>query len=601
MTTIDIEDLNIKYDKVISKEFVFPTEEDCEKYRDLINDIILYSRNTITQHSKKIDIHALKRKYKCNEKNSFLYHIFQMLREKYTNEDELYIKKVLQIKKGKSHSGVLVITIFTSPYPEYYDEVTGKKVKQSFSCNWSCSYCPNEPGQPRSYLKGEPGVLRANKYGFDCVRQMWGRMDTLAAIGHPVDKLEVLVLGGTWTSYPIEYREEFCRDMYFAANTFGDKDVRSRLSLHDEKHINKTARCKVIGLTLETRPDTITVDEIRRFRMYGCTRVQLGIQHIDDDVLNYINRKCPTEKTIRAISLLKDCGYKIDAHWMPNLPGSTYEKDKHMFMDVLLNSNIPKHYRDKDIEYEEYALIHPELQVDQWKVYPCSTVPWTDIEKWYKEGSYIPYQKDKLLDVVVELKSMIFPWIRLNRIIRDIPSDYIMDECDTPNMRDEAKNTLEREGKRCRCIRCREVKSKDINEDTFHVMVRKYNASNGIEYFISAEDKHDETLYGFVRLRISDSSVSQYHNIFPELTGCSFIRELHVYGDLQKVNKKNICTAVQHKGIGKMLIRVAEDISRNQHQIKKIAIIAGEGVKGYYEKLGYYEDSGMGSYMIKCM
>ena len=354
-------------------------------------------------------------------------------------------------------------------------------------------------------------------------------------------------------------------------------------------------------MTLETRPDTITPDEIKRFRMYGCTRIQLGVQHIDDGVLNHINRKCPTEKTRRAIQLLKDCGYKIDAHWMPNLPGSTYEKDKHMFLDVLLNSYLPKHYHHNGLEYEEYNLIDPTLQVDQWKVYPCSTVPWTDIEKWYKEGSYIPYSKEKLLDVIIELKTMMFPWIRLNRIIRDIPSDYIMDNCDAPNMRDEAKITMEKEGKSCKCIRCREVKAKEVR-NSWHIMVRKYNASNGTEYFISIEDKYDMTLYGFVRLRVSDRKYG--HSIFPELASCAFIRELHIYGNLivtdtlKQTQKTMQTSAVQHRGFGKTLLTTAEKIAL-EHGFTKIAIISGEGVKRYYEKLGYYEDQGEGSYMIK--
>lgn len=616
MTTIDIEDLNLKYDRVIYREFIFPTEDDCITYKPVIDELLQIHETILKKHNVLTDkIHSIKRKHKCNQKNSFLMHVFNHWYAKessiYTEDDMNRLKRILQIKRGKSHSGVLVITIFTSPYPEYYDATTGQKVKQSFSCNWSCSYCPNEPGQPRSYLKGEPGVLRANKYGFDCVRQMWGRMETLAAIGHPVDKLEVLVLGGTWTSYPQQYREEFCRDIYFAANTFGQKECRDRLSLLEEKRQNKDAHCKVIGLTLETRPDTITPDEIKRFRMYGCTRIQLGIQHIDDDVLEHINRKCPTEKTRKAIQLLKDSGYKIDAHWMPNLPGSSYKKDKSMFLDTLLNSHLPRHYYHKGLEYEEYNLVDPSLQVDQWKVYPCSTVPWTDIEKWYKEGTYVPYSKEELLDVIISLKTMMFPWIRLNRIIRDIPTDYIIDECEAPNMRDEAKVTMEKEGKKCPCIRCREVKSKDIKE-TWHVMVRKYNASNGIEYFISVEDKYDMTLYGFVRLRLNTQQYDNRHMIFPELNGCAFIRELHVYGHLMVTttsttptiihdNKNNTsATCVQHKGFGRLLVTTAEQIAI-EHGYKKIAIISGEGVKRYYEKLGYHEDDGEGSYMIRVL
>lgn len=174
----------------------------------------------------------------------------------------------------------------------------------------NCHYCPNEPGQPRSYLHDEPAVLRANQNGFDPVLQFTDRAATLAVNGHPVDKIEILVLGGTWASYPHAYQEAFCRDLFYAANTFHEREKRPRLGIEEEQRLNEAAACKVIGLTLETRPDTITPEEIRRLRRYGCTRVQLGVQHSDDDILRKINRGCTTEDTIRALRLLKDTCYK---------------------------------------------------------------------------------------------------------------------------------------------------------------------------------------------------------------------------------------------------------------------------------------------------
>ena len=208
------------------------------------------------------------------------------------------LSKLLVKKASKSQSGVLVITVLTSPYPV----VDGKK--QKFSCAWNCYYCPNEPGQPRSYLHDEPAVKRANENGFDAVLQFTDRGATLAMNGHPVDKIELLVLGGTWTSYPLEYREEFVRDLFYAANTFGSRHAhrrQERYSLAVEQKINESAACKIIGLTLETRPDTIDAEEVRRLRSYGCTRVQLGVQHTDDAVLRKINRGCYTEDTISAL------------------------------------------------------------------------------------------------------------------------------------------------------------------------------------------------------------------------------------------------------------------------------------------------------------
>jgi histone acetyltransferase (RNA polymerase elongator complex component) len=573
-------------------------------YKPLVDEIVAYQDNVLPANTFRI----MKQKHKFNGRNSDIMYMVSVLKHEfpYLIEHEDKVRNMLRIKRGKSHSGVLVITLFTSPYPEYYDTESNTTVKQAFTCHWNCAYCPNEPGQPRSYLKGEPGVLRANKNEFDCIKQMWDRMKSLYSIGHPVDKLEVIVLGGTWTSYPQPYREQFCRDIYFAANTFG-KEPRDKLSLSEEKRINKDAQCKVIGLTLETRPDTVTPAEIKRLRYYGCTRVQLGIQHIDDKILEKINRKCSTSKTIHAIKLLKDTGFKVDAHWMPNLPGSSYEKDMHMFVDTLLainnangGPNIPLHsnkkINGKDVVYDTYNMKCPELQVDQWKVYPCSTVPWTDIEKWYKDGTYKPYDQEKLIDLVINIKTFMLPWIRLNRIIRDIPSDYIISTHDVPNMRQDAKSIMEREGKVCNCIRCREVKDSNYSDSKY--VIREYNASEGKELFISCESCDLKTLYGFLRLRLpSQLRCQEAYNIFNVLEGCSFIRELHVYGQLQKVSCKG--THVQHKGIGKSLVTVAEHISKS-HRYHKVCIIAGEGTKQYYEKLGYIEVSeDQGGFMVK--
>jgi len=602
---IDIEDLNRKLDAVLATEFVKPNEDDIQKYKPMLYDII----NNPPKNMR--ETRALFRKYKMQQKNSFIMQIYYALmdRGEITNEWESLFQEVLSIKKVRSWSGVLVITIFTSPTPEYIDQ-NGELKKQTFSCSWSCSYCPNEPGQPRSYLKGEPGVMRANRHKFDCVEQMWARMEGLCHTGHPIDKLEVLVLGGTWCSYPLEYREQFCRDIYYAANTFWDKQKRERKSLQEEKEINWDSRCRVIGLTLETRPDTITVDEIRRFRSYGCTRVQLGVQHTDNDILNKIKRRCTTQTVKKAIRLLKDCGYKIDIHIMPNLPGSNYKKDRHMLMDEFLGMKSfikRKNDNKKGYVYEDYELAEPDLQADQWKIYPCAITPWTEIEEWYNEGSYKPYTEEELRELLLETKALVFPWIRLNRIIRDIPSTYIIESSDQTNMRQHLAIELEKDGFKCRCIRCREVKSEKWDGENYNIVIRTYNASEGREYFISAESKDNkDTLYGFVRLRIKHNLTDNIKITFPELDNAAYIRELHVYGLLQKVktntqnvatnmNKENKNNTAQHKGIGKQLIKIAEEIAIT-NGYKKLSVISGEGTCRYYEKIGFKNS---GYYMIK--
>ena len=600
---IDIEEINKKYENHINIKYTLPNENDIEIYKPFIDNLLIYP--TIQNFNK------LKKQFHYSHKMSFLYQIFLALQEKdsvnYTESNRRTLQKLFKIKHGRDHSGILSVTVFTSAYPEYIDNKTGELKKQSFSCKWNCAYCPNEPGQPRSYLKGEPGVLRANREEFDCIRQMNVRLDALYYTGHEIDKLEVNVLGGTWTSYPLEYREQFIRDIYYSANIYRSSSIkREALSLTNEKQINETAQVRVIGLTLETRPDTINPAEIRRFRYYGCTRIQLGIQHIDNNILTLIRRDCTTEKTIKAIELLKNCGYKIDAHWMPNLPGSSLELDESMLIDTLLGIRKKIYGDHRSVEgekWEYYDLRNPSLQVDQWKVYPCTIVPFTDIEKWFLEGKFIQYPQSDMIDLIIKMKKLMFPWIRLNRIIRDIPNDYALRKDYYSNIRQDAVEIIHKDGWYCSCIRCREVKNGIINDDTLVLRIRYYNASNGEEYFISYESNDTRILYGFVRLRLTRY---QAIFVFPELKDCAMIRELHVYGQLKsvsnnmgmgcdKIQNNNI---TQHRGFGRKLMLKAEEIA-HQQGFRKMSVISGEGTREYYRKLGYIDSIGEGKFMIK--
>lgn len=342
----------------------------------------------------------------------------------------------LQINKRKgvrSNSGVLVVTIITHPH--------------KFSCKYDCHYCPNEPNQPRSYLSTEPAILRANQNNFDVICQFFNRTTTLVNNGHVADKIEVLVLGGTWSCYDIAYQEEFIRDVYYAANIYPVlKDRRKKLTLKEEQEINEKSNCRIIGLTLETRPDQINKDELLRLRYYGCTRVQLGIQHIDDVILKKVNRQCTLKDCIRAIYLLKENGFKVDIHLMPDLPYSDVYKDIHMF---------------------KYVLSSTDLQADQWKIYPCEITPFTKIEKWYNNNEYKPYfetNKNLLISVILLVKKSIHPWIRLNRVIRDIPNPSIIAGNNITNMRQLIANEMNIRNIFCQCIRCKEVKNQEIEK-----------------------------------------------------------------------------------------------------------------------------------------
>ena len=386
-------------------------------------------------------------------------------------------------------------------------------------------------------------------------------------------------------------------------------------SLAVERDGNRYGECKVIGVTLETRPDTIVgktacgsaltiVDTegirtiacnwldsttpppvIKKLRSYGCTRVQMGIQHLDDEVLRLINRGCDTETAVAAILLLKEWGYKIDAHWMPNLPGCSPELDRWMFLEMLLKERREAVMRKSLVEgveeWKVWFLEHPELQVDQWKIYPCEVVPYTEIEKWYKEGKWAPYGQEALSEVLMETKRAVFPWIRLNRVVRDIPSDYIMASGDHPSLRQELLLKMKKRGWECRCIRCREIKGQEMPGEVKY-RVHEYG---GEEYFVECIglSNQREVLCGFLRLRLGRR-------------GIAWIRELHVYGQIVKTTGEGRVPVVQSQGIGRRLVEIGLEISR-VYGYRHVWVIAGEGTKCYYERLGFRE--GEWGYMVR--
>ena len=536
-----------------------------------LNDNIekLKCDSDITRFQKHIQ-----RTYKITLSKSNLIYFYNTL-----GIDNLAFKKLITKKKSKSNSGVIVITILTSGNPEYIDN-DGVKIKDKFSCRHNCAYCPNEKAhegnnwvdQPRSYLYTEPAVLRANENNFDPILQFNSRIASLINMGHIVDKLEIIILGGTWSNYNIKYRDYFITATYYAANTFYT-DKREMLSLEEEITLNETAKIHIIGLTLETRPDEITLNEIKDFRRYNCTRIQLGVQHTDNEVLKKIKRGHTIEKVYDAIKILKNNGYKVDIHLMPNLPGSSYEMDKKMLEDSL--------YDDR-------------LQVDQYKIYPTAIVPWTQIKDWYDKGEYIPYNDMLLFWLIKEFKKKVQKWKRLNRIIRDIPSTYITGgyKHEYVNMRQLLQNDMKKNNWCCNCIRCREIKDIKVSSDDIKLDIVSYYASEGMEYFISYET--DKYLIGFIRLRLANK-VDKKEQL-DILNDAALIRELHVYSNLSDVGN-NIDESYQHKGYGKKLVMEAEKIAIN-NGYHKIAIISGTGVRNYYRNIGYVLRD---TYMVKSL
>lgn len=486
---------------------------------------------------------------------------------------DMVLKNILIKRAVRSDSGILNISVSMPP--------------DKFSCRYNCYFCPNEPGMPRSYLSNEDVFRRATSVDFDTVGQVYSRLDTLEKNGHPIDKLEFRVLGGTFSCYPHTVADEFMRDLYYAANTYFDGRERKRLSLEEEQSKNVVSLVHVVGLGVETRPDEITPDEIKRFRRYGITRVEIGVQHTDDNLLKGVNRGHTLEDSKRAIKFLKDYGFKVEIHIMADLPGATPDGDKDCYRQVL---------RDD-----------ADLIPDYLKDYPCLDVSYTIIKKWKEQGKWKPYAEKTpdardLKDVLIYRQEITPKWVRVNRIQRDFrvadeENDGYTSQSIKPNLAEIVKREAEERGIFCQCIRCREVRLQDFNMYDVKIYIESFPASGGIEYFISAEvpRPNRNLLLGFIRLRLSSALCT---SIIPELTGrTAMIRELHVYGKVKEVSGKNRVEGPQHFGLGKLLLKRAELIAK-ENGFGKMAIIAGIGVRGYYKKQGYHLD---GSYMTKSL
>lgn len=575
----DIEDIMRKVHNPNLVKNRINVDIDFPKMKDYVVDIIDYYNSNKNVSNKELSklLQKLDKKFKFTRRpkqSNIIYILRKMFYDNELNVDQLvFFVDKLRAKNSRSLSGIIEVAIMTSP---------GK-----FSCEFDCYYCPNQEDMPRSYIKEEPAVRRAAQNNFDTVLQIFDRIGQYIANGHYGDKGEFIILGGTWSNYSYEYQREFMRDLYYACNIFFDRTRKERYSLEKEKKINETALFKVVGLTIETRPDMINIEEIKRFIEYGVTRVQIGVQTTHDHLLKKINRKCYSIDTKRALYLLKNAGFKILCHFMPNLPGSTPELDIQMF-DTIIND--------------------PNYDCDEWKLYPTSVTTTSEkdieevntvIEKWYIDGKYIPYSEEELKEVLKYAKKHIKNHKRISRIFRDIPVDNIIGGARTPHLRQVLQNELAEEGLYCECIRCREIKNNEFNINDVYYKVDIYKASYGIEYFISANVNNNkgnqDYLVGFCRLRLRNYDkvykdfTKNYEdtNFIDVLKNCALIREMHVYGRmvpsyLSKFEKSNS----QHRGIGKHMLKIAERIAVNEG-FNKMAIISGVGVRGFYRKNGY--------------
>lgn len=611
--TLDIEE-------TVNKTPMMPNEN---KLKLLVGDLIEHvGKSSIKTDNARIGdcLNVLRKRYRITPSKSDMRYIY----EKYFIESKVNVpfSRFIIKKAMRSRSGVLVVTIVLKP--------------DKFSCPKKCSYCPTEtdlednPTQPKSYLSTEPAMLRALQYNFDVKGQLRDRINAYIKTGNISDnhntenhsyKLEVIVSGGTWESYNYEYRNQVMKEIYYAANTFDNE--RPIEDLNDEIKANETAKYRVIGLTIETRPDFVTRQSIKDYRNWGVTRIQLGVQHYDDGILSKINRDCFTKDTIKAIQMLKQCGFKIVCHLMPDLPGSSPQLDKWM-----LNESID----------------NPDLQFDDVKIYPTAVckssdknlIVKSDILDWYENGEYVPYAEtdiSKLVDVLKYYKKNIQPWVRIQRLVRDIPSTSIEAGYEKKsNLRQIIQDEMKKENTHCRCIRCMEIGDDSKLMENARIVVRKYEASKGTEYFISVESNKETPLLsrenmeyvfylikyylylvlfekyvywsgnlntyngliGFCRLRIDNNPGG---DIIKELKDSALIREVHVYGySLGVGNVEQNLNSSQHRGYGKFLVETAEQLAL-QNGFDKIAVISGVGTREYYRnKCSYHLD---GTYMVK--
>lgn len=443
-----------------------------------------------------------------------------------------FIKKIQKLTTKtpvRSLSGIVSLSLFT----------------KSTGCSFNCLYCPKEKNIPKSYFSDEPGIKRALRNNFDPFRQTKERLTALGLSGHPLDKIEIIIKGGTFSFYPKNYRENFVKRIFEAVNG------KKAKNLPEAQKANETAKKRIIGINIETRPDYINQEEIQFLRFLGVTQVELGVQALDDKILKTINRGHNVEAVKKATFLLKEAGFKVGYHLMLNLPGSSPQKDL-----ILLKKAFTE-----------------DFSPDHLKVYPTVVTKYSRLAKLYQKGWYRPYSLSELIEVLRKFKAKIVPkWVRIGRLTRDITVQMIAG----PNMPSNLREILK---VKCHCIRCREIKGQKA-AGRAKLETTRYLASKGTEYFMEYVDKANHCL-GFLRLRLTKNHKA-------------VVRELHVYGPALPLGSKNK-KAVQHQNLGTKLLQKAERIAKDK-DFKKISVISGVGARPYYRQFGYRLE---GTYMSK--
>ncbi|MCJ7743327.1 MAG: tRNA uridine(34) 5-carboxymethylaminomethyl modification radical SAM/GNAT enzyme Elp3 [Dehalococcoidales bacterium] len=449
-------------------------------------------------------------------------------------------------------------------------------------CPGQCVYCPTYAATPRSYTPESPAVLRARECDYEPKEQVRLRLKVLADMGHPTDKIELIVMGGTFLAGPVDYQYEFIKACYDALN--GEDSA----TLEDAKQLNENASHRCVGLCLETRPDWCGPEQVARMLEFGATRVELGVQTLDDAIYELVRRGHGVEAVVRATQLLKEHGFKVHYHWMPGLPGSTPEKD------LALSRQL----------FED-----PRFRPDGLKIYPTMVVSGTELEKWFQAGRYQPYDNETMTNLVAEIKSIVPRYVRISRILRDIPPKFIVGGL-KDSLRGVVRERMKQAGTECHCIRCREYGHRlltggEIGEP---LLIRMdYEASGGKEVLLSFEDER-ETLFGLLRLRVQSKPILPAEGLGRETNGPdgigAIIRELHVYGPEVPLKQSALPVegrAVQHKGFGRALVAEAERLAREEFQARQMVVLSGVGAREYYRtpiNRGYRS---LGDYMVKSL
>jgi elongator complex protein 3 len=443
----------------------------------------------------------------------------------------------IRMKPVRTLSGVTVVTVLTKPYP----------------CPGKCIFCPTDVRMPKSYLPDEPGAMRALYHEFDPYDQVAARLEALEAVGHPTDKIELLILGGTWSAYRKDYQEWFIHRCFEALNGM------SSSTLIEAQAYNETAGHRNVGLVIETRPDHVDRKEIAWLRYLGVTKVQLGAQSFDDHILVINQRGHTVEETRRAVELLRAGGFKIVLHWMPNLLGATPESDRVDFLRM----------------WEGFC-------PDEIKIYPNQLLENAELYEYWQRGEFKPYSTEELVDLIADIKTTIPRYCRVNRVIRDIPSTNVVEGNKRTSLRQDVHAEMKRRGTCCQCIRCRELRKHRIGGEDLSLDELVYTVGPTREVFISFVTAGDH-LAGFLRLSLPGESSLDTGLV--DLQQAAIIREVHVYGQSLEVGEKQR-GAAQHSGLGTELIRRAEEVAR-RHGFSRLAVIAAVGTRQYYLGRGF--------------